>query len=78
MLNGLAAAARQHAGGAMPNELLDKVDAALAHAVQEPAGKAREDALIGITGIRRGLFPHATACSGGPFNQPSNQRRLVA
>jgi uncharacterized membrane protein YccC len=78
MLNALAAAARQHAGGAMPNELLDKVDAALAHAVQEPAGKAREDALIGITGIRRGLFPHATAYAGGPFNQPSNQRRLVA
>ena len=74
MLNALAAAARQHAGGALPNELLDKVDAALAHAVREPAGKAREDALIGITGIRRGLFPHAAAYAGGP----SGQRRLVA
>ena len=72
MLNSLAIAARQHAGGAMPDGLLAKVDAALAQAVQEPAGKAREDALIGITGIRRGLFPHAA-----PY-APSSQRRLVA
>ena len=72
MLNSLAVAARNHAGGAMPNELLVKIDTALARAVQEPAGKAREDALIGITGIRRGLFPHAAAYG------PSEQRRLVA
>ena len=72
MLDSLAAAARNHAGGTMPNGLLVKIDTALARAVQEPAGKAREDALIGITGIRRGLFPHAAAYG------PSEQRRLVA
>jgi uncharacterized membrane protein YccC len=74
MLTTLAVAARQHAGGAMPNELLAKIDMALTQAINEPAGAAREDALIGITGIRRGLFPHAGAYQGGP----SNQRRLVA
>ena len=58
----------------MPSELLAKIDSALALAVNEPAGTAREDTLIGVTGIRRGLFPHAGAYQGGP----SNQRRLVA
>ena len=74
MLTALAVAARQLVGGAMPNELLAKIDTALAQAVNEPPGAAREDALIGITGIRRGLFPHAGAYQGGP----SKQRRLVA
>jgi len=74
MLTALATAARKHAGGAMPSELLTQIDIALARAVNEPAGKAREDALIGITGIRRGLFPDAGAYEGGP----SNRRRLVA
>jgi uncharacterized membrane protein YccC len=72
MLTALAVAARGHAGGAMPNELLAKIDTALGRAVQEPSRKAREDALIGITGIRRGLFPHARAYG------PSNQQRRVA
>jgi uncharacterized membrane protein YccC len=75
MLSALATAARKHAGGTMPEELLAKIDMALAEAVREPAGQPREDALIGITGIRRGLFPHAPAYEGGPS---SNQRRLVA
>jgi uncharacterized membrane protein YccC len=75
MLSALATAARKHAGGAMPDELLTRIDLALAQAVSEPAGQAREDALIGITGIRRGLFPHASAYEGGPSD---NQRRLVA
>jgi uncharacterized membrane protein YccC len=74
MLTQLATAARKHVGGEMPGELLAQVDTALGRALDEPAGKAREDALIGITGIRRGLFPDAGAYQGGP----SNQRRLVA
>jgi uncharacterized membrane protein YccC len=74
MLTTLAVAARSHAGGEMPGELLERIDTALARAVREPAGKAREDALIGITGIRRGLFPQANAYRG----EPINQGRLVA
>lgn len=61
MLDQLAIACRSYAGGGMPSELLTSVDRALAQAVQDPNGGAREDALIGLVGIRRGLFPDAPA-----------------
>jgi uncharacterized membrane protein YccC len=75
MLTVLAVAARNHAaGGAIPRELLERIDLALARTVEEPAGKPREDALIGISGIRRGLFPNAAAYGG----EPAREGRLVA
>jgi uncharacterized membrane protein YccC len=61
MLDRLAIACRQYAGGGMPRELLASVDRALAQAVKDPNDGAREDALIGLVGIRRGLFPDAPA-----------------
>lgn len=61
MLDQLATACRTHAGGGMPTELLASVDRALAQAVKDPNEKAREDALVGLVGIRRGLFPDAAA-----------------
>ena len=61
MLDQLAAACRSYAGGGMPAELLRHVDQALAQAVKDPNDSAREDALIGLVGIRRGLFPDAPA-----------------
>lgn len=61
MLDQLAIACRSYAGGGMPSELLTSVDRALAQAVKDPNGSAREDALIGLVGIRRGLFPDAPA-----------------
>lgn len=61
MLDQLATACRTYAGGGMPTELLTSVDRALAQAVKDPNEKAREDALIGLVGIRRGLFPDAPA-----------------
>jgi uncharacterized membrane protein YccC len=61
MLDQLAAACRSYAGGGMPAELLRHVDLALAQAVKDPNDSAREDALIGLVGIRRGLFPDAPA-----------------
>ncbi|WP_441235369.1 FUSC family protein [Bradyrhizobium sp. 930_D9_N1_4] len=61
MLDRLAIACRKFAGGGMPLELLTSVDRALAQAVKDPNEKAREDALIGLVGIRRGLFPDAPA-----------------
>jgi uncharacterized membrane protein YccC len=61
MLDQLAAACRSHAGSGMPAELLRHVDLALAKAVKDPNDSAREDALIGLVGIRRGLFPDAPA-----------------
>ncbi|WFU77979.1 FUSC family protein [Bradyrhizobium sp. CIAT3101] len=61
MLDQLAIACRSYAGGGMPRELLASVDRALAQAVKDPNDSAREDALIGLVGIRRGLFPDAPA-----------------
>ncbi|KWV52169.1 fusaric acid transporter [Bradyrhizobium macuxiense] len=60
MLDDLAAAFRSHVEGAMPFELLRRIDAALSQAVKDPSS-AREDALMGLVGIRRGLFPDAPA-----------------
>lgn len=60
MLDELAASFRKYQGGTMPDELLAKVDRALAAAMGE-RGVARSDALIGLVGIRRGLFPEAPA-----------------
>src|SRR5580692_776396 len=75
MLTALAVAARNHpVGSALPRELLQRIDLALARTVEEPSGKPREDALIGITGIRRGLFPFAAAYGG----EPAGAGRLVA
>ncbi|MCP3469273.1 FUSC family protein [Bradyrhizobium sp. CCGUVB1N3] len=61
MLDQLAVAFRRYAGGGMPTELLARIDAALAAAVEDPNPQAREDALLGLVGIRRGLFPGAPA-----------------
>lgn len=61
MLDQLAIACRSYAGGGMPRELLTSVDRALAQAVKDPNDSAREDALVGLVGIRRGLFPDAPA-----------------
>ncbi|WP_247461432.1 FUSC family protein, partial [Bradyrhizobium sp. 62] len=61
MLDQLAIACRKYAGDGMPAELLTSVDRALARAVKDPNETAREDALVGLVGIRRGLFPDAPA-----------------
>jgi uncharacterized membrane protein YccC len=61
MLDRLAIAFRRHDGGPMPPELLPRIDLALAEATTESGNEVREDALIGLVGIRRGLFPDAPA-----------------
>lgn len=61
MLDRLAAAFRGHDGGPMPPALLTSIDMALAEAMTEPGDDVRQDALIGLVGIRRGLFPDASA-----------------
>ncbi|WP_439374916.1 FUSC family protein [Bradyrhizobium sp. DASA03120] len=61
MLDQLAMACRSYAGNGMPAQLLTSVDRALVQAVKDPNDSAREDALIGLVGIRRGLFPDAPA-----------------
>src|SRR5262249_41122141 len=61
MLDHLAAAFRNYKGEAMPADLLTSIDAALGEAVTDPNDDAREDALLGLVGIRRSLFPRALA-----------------
>lgn len=63
MLDDLAAAFRRHVGDALPSNLIASIDRALSAAVEDPNDAAREDALIGLVGIRRGLFPQAAAYS---------------
>lgn len=60
MLDELAVNFRKYQGGAMPESLLANIDHALSEAVSE-RDTARADALIGLVGIRRGLFPEAPA-----------------
>ena len=61
MLDELAAACRRYGRDGMPRELLKRVDLALSRTVHEPDDKAREDAMIGLDGIRRGLYPDSPA-----------------
>ena len=57
LLDQLAVAFHSHAGGPMPPELLTHIDLALT----EVGDDMSQDALIGLVGIRRGLFPDAPA-----------------
>ncbi|MCS3445899.1 MULTISPECIES: FUSC family protein [Bradyrhizobium] len=66
MLDDLAAAFRAHADEAMSAGLLTSVDAALSAVVKDPNERARDDALLGLVGIRRGLFPDAPAYRSQP------------
>lgn len=59
MLDDLAGQFRRRHTDALSPRLLDKIDAALAAALQGAEGQTRRDALIGLVGIRRGLFPDA-------------------
>ncbi|WP_407160019.1 FUSC family protein [Bradyrhizobium sp. STM 3557] len=74
MLDQLASACRECAAAPIPTTLLSAIDAALAKALDEPAAPAKEDALIGLVGIRTGLFP-----DGPPYHmRPLEPRSLVA
>lgn len=59
MLDELAQNFRKHDGGEMPAELLARIDRALTDVMSEARDDVRGDALIGLVGIRRGLFPAA-------------------
>jgi len=76
MLDELAADFRNYEGGAMPAKLLVDIDHALAEAMTEADGEVRGDALIGLVGIRRGLFPQAPAYL--PAAQPRHAGSVAA
>ncbi|WP_050422775.1 FUSC family protein [Bradyrhizobium tropiciagri] len=66
MLDDLAASFRAHVDAAMPAELLSRIDATVTAVVKDPNERARDDALLGLVGIRRGLFPDAPAYRSQP------------
>lgn len=70
MLDQIAADFRSYDGVTMPPELLARIDRALADTMGEASDNARGDALIGLVGIRRALFPQATY-------QPATQLRAA-
>jgi hypothetical protein len=61
ILDGLAAEFRAQGGmeGPWPRLELPMLDAALALAACLPRGAARDDVLMGLAGVRLGLFPGA-------------------
>jgi uncharacterized membrane protein YccC len=61
MLDELAADFRRFDGETMPAQLLARIDHALTEVMTEAGDAVRGDALIGLVGIRRGLFPDAPA-----------------
>ncbi len=77
MLDQLAVAFRRHTGGSMPRELLTHIDLALTEAMTAASDDVREDALIGLVGIRRGLFPDALAYQP-KTPDPSTSRSVAA
>lgn len=74
MLDRLASACRNRPAASIPAELLGAIDTALGKALDESQAPAQEDALIGLVGIRTGLFP-----DGPPYRmRPAEPRSLVA
>lgn len=74
MLDRLAAACRNRAELPLPPALLACIDTAVAKTLNEPRASAKEDALIGLVGIRTALFPDAPGYGAGS----PRERSLVA
>lgn len=73
LLTRLASAFRAHAAGRLPDELVGRLDATIASTLREPASEDRTEALIGLAGIRAGLFPEAA-----PYRPHQHEQRRVA
>jgi uncharacterized membrane protein YccC len=73
LLARLATAFQAHAAGQLPDQLVGRLDATIASTLQEPASEDRNEALIGLAGIRAGLFPHAA-----PYQPHAHEQRRVA
>jgi uncharacterized membrane protein YccC len=73
LLARLASAFRAHATGRLPDELAGRLDNTIASTLREPASEDRNEALIGLAGIRAGLFPEAA-----PYQPHEHEQRRVA
>jgi uncharacterized membrane protein YccC len=57
----LAPICRTHTAGPLPDGLVEQLDSTIASTLQEPSSEARDHVLIGLTGVRSGLFPESPA-----------------
>ena len=69
MLARLASVCRTHTVGQLPDELVGQLDSTIASTLRESASEARNEALIGLAGIRSGLFPEAAPISREKSNK---------
>jgi uncharacterized membrane protein YccC len=73
LLARLANAFRIHVAGRLPDDLVGRLDATIASTVREGASEDRNEALIGLAGIRSGLFPEA-----GPYQPHEHEQGRMA
>jgi uncharacterized membrane protein YccC len=73
LLARLADAFRAHTAGPLPDDLVGGLDGTIASTLREGASEDRNEALIGLAGIRAGLFPQAA-----PYQPHQHEPRRVA
>jgi uncharacterized membrane protein YccC len=73
LLTRLATACRTYPVRGLPDELAGHLDRTIASTLQDPTRAGRNEALIGLAGIRSGLFPRAT-----PYQPHEPEQRRVA
>ncbi|MCC8943973.1 FUSC family protein [Bradyrhizobium sp. Arg62] len=57
----IASICRSSTAGSLPNGLVEQLDSAIAITLREQPGEARDEVLLGLTGVRSGLFPRSPA-----------------
>jgi uncharacterized membrane protein YccC len=73
LLGRLATVFRAHTAGPLPDELVGRLDSTIASTLREAASEDRNEALIGLAGIRAGLFPQAA-----PYQPHQHEQRRAA
>jgi uncharacterized membrane protein YccC len=69
----LASVCRTHTAGPLPDGLVGQLDGTIASTLQEAGSEARDRTLMGLAGLRSGLFPQS------PMYQPQEvEQRTVA
>jgi uncharacterized membrane protein YccC len=78
LLGSLGSVFRAHTTGPLPDELIGRLDDTIALTLQQPAGEARNEALLALTGIRSGLFPAAPGYEPHDAEPKSEPRSMAA
>jgi uncharacterized membrane protein YccC len=73
LLARLAAVFQTHEAGPLPDELVERLDDTIASTLREAASEDRNAALVGLAGIRAGLFSDAA-----PYHPHEHEQRRMA